>query len=813
MRSFANSMVIKNHLVAFAQHYLPGGVRKGREWVVGDVQGNKGTSMNFCLEGEKAGLWIDNATRETGNPVSLVMKQKGCTREEAIEEIEDLFNLPKVPEFKPRAPVKHAATAEHHFFFVAQDGTTPLMAVQRYEYVNEDGEVTKESRPYVLSPDYKAWTPGAPTQNRPLYRLDKLRPRTKVIIVEGEKKADYLARIVYDSGFDVVAWPMGASQAHLVDWMPLYGRKDIIIWPDNDEAGKKAADAIKGILHGASIIPVPEGKPQGWDCADASEDEIRRILQPQEDLPFQMLGSEDGYYFYYVPKTLETYALGASDLSTNVLLYLAPRDWWISRFPVVTKKEVTIHTDKAKDWINREQQAIGKLSTRSIHGCGMDIVDGKVMVNCGPKVYLDDEQTFDRITDEYIIRADGRIADPYEGEPEFDYQQIIDAVREFDVDKPHVLLGWLCLAPLCGILEWRPHIWLTGMRGSGKSTFLEKVFAQALGNWSLKASGTATTEPGLRRLIQTSALPVLFDEAESDTQSDLWQSNIKKILTLATVASSKGTAQVVKGTNKKAEIFKIQNMFCFACTEPPVLKSAEYTRITEVTFSRKRATKKLSINFNGNFIARQIKERDRILAVVEEAKEIMRRDFPDGRFVDQYASLYGAALYMESNGMITLEELAAELRERFYAELNNLHSNQEEDSNDALKLIRMLMSAQIKEGSYTYTVGEMITRLDKDPYLKETLARWGMRIMDGHLLLTPNNDALNNLCKRLHSESWFKVLVSNKDVVDYDPSARNSIGSLRATRFCRIPLETLGLTAFGGNVSYIDRGASKTYNY
>ena len=32
-------------------------------------------------------------------------------------------------------------------------------------------------------------------------------------------------------------------------------------------------------------------------------------------------------------------------------------------------------------------------------------------------------------------------------------------------------LGWSILAPVCGAMNWRPHIWLTAQRGAGKSWF------------------------------------------------------------------------------------------------------------------------------------------------------------------------------------------------------------------------------------------------------------------------------------------------------------------------------------------------------
>ncbi|MGH8584636.1 MAG: AAA family ATPase [Gammaproteobacteria bacterium] len=79
---------------------------------------------------------------------------------------------------------------------------------------------------------------------KPIYRLHDLtgRPGHRVIVVEGEWCADRLA----DRG--LLATTSGAADsATKADWRPLTGR-DVTIWPDNDEAGRRYADAVVGAL-------------------------------------------------------------------------------------------------------------------------------------------------------------------------------------------------------------------------------------------------------------------------------------------------------------------------------------------------------------------------------------------------------------------------------------------------------------------------------------------------------------------------------------------------------------------------------------
>ena len=46
---------------------LPGGSKLGHEWKCGDVSGAPGTSLTVELDGEKAGLWCDQAAGEGGD--------------------------------------------------------------------------------------------------------------------------------------------------------------------------------------------------------------------------------------------------------------------------------------------------------------------------------------------------------------------------------------------------------------------------------------------------------------------------------------------------------------------------------------------------------------------------------------------------------------------------------------------------------------------------------------------------------------------------------------------------------------------------
>jgi hypothetical protein len=144
----------------------------------------------------------------------------------------------------------------------------PHYARCRYDRTNKDGSISKEVRPLTYgrrvwvgkggkTHDKTGWHCKQPPKPLPLYGLDRLaaRPDAPVLLVEGEKTAD-----AGDSLFpDYVAITSGGStSAASADWSPLSGR-DVTIWPDNDEPGKKYA------LAALKWRPAMPGRvPYGW---------------------------------------------------------------------------------------------------------------------------------------------------------------------------------------------------------------------------------------------------------------------------------------------------------------------------------------------------------------------------------------------------------------------------------------------------------------------------------------------------------------------------------------------------------------------
>ena len=91
------------------------------------------------------------------------------------------------------------------------------------------------------------WVDMQIPENRPLYNLELISrfPEAKIIIVEGEKCADFGQKLVNPEKLIFTTWIGGGNAIHKTDWEPLKDRK-VIKWADNDDVGIKFSRFIPG---------------------------------------------------------------------------------------------------------------------------------------------------------------------------------------------------------------------------------------------------------------------------------------------------------------------------------------------------------------------------------------------------------------------------------------------------------------------------------------------------------------------------------------------------------------------------------------
>ena len=90
-----------------ASMLLPGGKRVGNEYRAGDTTGGNGKSLGVHLSGEKAGVWCDFATGETGDLLDLWCSARGITLPAALTEAKAYLGV-KAPNYEAHKPKAYA---------------------------------------------------------------------------------------------------------------------------------------------------------------------------------------------------------------------------------------------------------------------------------------------------------------------------------------------------------------------------------------------------------------------------------------------------------------------------------------------------------------------------------------------------------------------------------------------------------------------------------------------------------------------------------------------------------------------------------
>ena len=246
--------------------YPAGKVRKGK-FLIGDVLGSPGDSLEVVLEGDKSGLWTDRATGEGGDIFDLIARHHQIDARTGFPQVmklaRDLTGRTTVTpprRNKKEALIDELGPATAKWDYLTAEGQL-IGCVYRYDPPGR----RKEFRPWCAKRKKMA-----PPDPRPLYNQPGMATVDAVVLVEGEK----CAQALIDGGV-VATTAMHGAHAPIdkTDWSPLAG-KQVVIWPDRDKAGwdyaMAAADAAltAGAASCAILMP-PEGKPDGWDAADA----------------------------------------------------------------------------------------------------------------------------------------------------------------------------------------------------------------------------------------------------------------------------------------------------------------------------------------------------------------------------------------------------------------------------------------------------------------------------------------------------------------------------------------------------------------
>lgn len=743
------------HIESICRELFPSGKKSGKEFKIGSISGESGTSLSINTQ---TGVWADFATGEKGNILRLVEQAKNIDLQSAADWLADRVGaikpMPepkKAPAWSPQ-PFAPAPADAGHFIKKGQKPTASWCYLDAESRIvgyiaRYDTDKGKDILPltWCKSPSgAESWQFKAMAEPRPLFNLPAIIGSSEpVIIAEGEKAASALI----DAGWVATTWAGGASAHGKTDWLPLRG-KDVVIWPDNDDPGQSAAKLIaarlKGICASISTISPPEDAEHGWDAADATTEQMGALISAatadhtQQDaptdriagLPFRLLGC-DGELFHYMPdRSQQVVSLAASAHSKANLMRLAPLQLWEDGFPGRSGTD----WDMAVNALIQVSQSMPLFDSRRIRGRGCWIDGNDIIYHAGDRLIVNGEEIgIPRYNSSKRSIYHGALRIEHEAEniaSNADASKLIELCEMLSWEKSisgKLLAGWLALAPIGGALRWRPHLWVTGPSGSGKSWIVSNIIQPIVGDAALHVQG-ATSEAGIRGMLGSDSLPVVFDEAESEDKAA--QMRFENILTLARQSSTETGAGIVKGTAQGGSVtYLIRSAFLFASIGVAAVKKSDISRISILQlrknmgqvgarhFEALKALWKTTIRNDGysaKIRARSVK----LASVIRQNCEIFARvavDYTgDKRSADQVGTLLAGAYSLTTTKIVT-EDIAREFMSR--QDWNGFQS--EDVDNDENQCLAHLFASTIRFDvagvNYARTIAEVVADIQSDP--------------------------------------------------------------------------------------------------
>jgi len=452
-------------------------------------------------------------------------------------------------------------------------------------------------------------------------------------------------------------------------------------------------------------------------------------------LPFGYL--DDGRYVFYDQRRSILLTEGSNRLITlGTLLNMAPEAYWIEQFPKFNKnKLIGADATRAGDTLMEACCDKGGFDPSLVRGRGVYLdANRKVVVNWGQEIPQDSKYI-------YVCHLPLNMDDVRKDD--VDALEILKFFELFNWNSPsaaYLLFGWVVTAVICGVLEWRPHLFLSGAKNTGKTTIVNALIA-ILEPIAIVLDGQST-EAGIRQKVGADSRPVILDEFESDQDV----ARMKRVIKLIRSASSANYAMARGTPEGKVLEFTLRSSFMLAAINPMATTTADQSRTVVLPLSKHNNDKKIALRiskaiekFEGigpSWCACVIDNIPHILGNIK----VLRRVFPpsESRHALNMSILLAAAWTLLNQSEMTEDEADKIISKHksLIDELAEVH--EEDDSFDCLSALLEFSIEHSLLGAILSELRQLISQNGDREHIqssKHLIQKYGLRWEDGGFLV------------------------------------------------------------------------------
>ena len=474
-------------------------------------------------------------------------------------------------------------------------------------------------------------------------------------------------------------------------------------------------------------------------------------------------------YFFFSFDAKSVVKLSPSAMSKANLMMLAPINYWEENFGGAGRQKINI--DAAQQYLMQTSHKVGVFREKYIRGRGAWIDEEKLVIHTGENLLVENETvSLKGFKSRFVYQIGETLGigcnDPLSSH---DSGKLIDKMKWLEWERgvnAYLLAGWCVIAPFCGVLDWRPHIWVTGPAGSGKSWVMDSIIKRLMGDVAVVVQGK-TTEAGVRGMLQSDARPVLFDESDVDGYSD--RERIQSVLALARSSSYRDGGVIGKGTqNGTAKSYSIRSCFAFSSIGVHVNQQSDRSRFTMLGLRSFEKTKTkedfaqferaFNETFTPGFVQSMQARTMRMLPVILENShtfaDAASHLIGNRRVGDQIGGMLAGAYSLKNKSIISYDDALEWCKSRDWDEEKGM-----EQTKDEFQLFTLITSYVVRmesqNGFLERTIGELIMfasgKESDSSFVKEyavdRLRRIGILVRDDDFLIANNSPQIKEILK------------------------------------------------------------------